>query len=64
MTQVQKAEQEWSMDFLMDGLRAGAGYCVGVLSGNDDQARLIANGADDVIDSVVDLLGFDLLVTH
>jgi phosphoglycolate phosphatase len=46
------------------GLRAGAGYCVGVLSGNDDQDRLIANGADDVIDSVVDLLGFDLLVTH
>ena len=46
------------------GLRAGAGYCVGVLSGNDDQARLIANGADDVIDSVVDLLSFDLLVTH
>lgn len=49
---------------MVAGLRAGAGYCVGVLSGNDDQARLIANGADDVIDSVVDLLGFDLLVTH
>ena len=46
------------------GLRAGAGYCVGVLSGSDDQARLIANGADDVIESVVDLLSFDLLVTH
>jgi len=46
------------------GLRAGAGYCVGVLSGNDDQVRLIAHGADDVIDSVVDLLSFDLLVTH
>jgi len=45
-------------------LRAGAGYCVGVLSGTDDQARLIANGADDVIDSVVDLLSFDLLVSH
>jgi phosphonatase-like hydrolase len=49
---------------MVAGLRAGAGYCVGVLSGNDDQDRLIANGADDVIDSVVDLLGFDLLVTH
>lgn len=47
---------------MVAGLRAGAGYCVGVLSGNDDQARLVANGADDVIDSVVDLLGFDLLL--
>jgi phosphonatase-like hydrolase len=46
------------------GVRAGAGYCVGVLSGNDDRDRLLANGADDVIDSVVDLLGFDLLVTR
>jgi phosphoglycolate phosphatase len=46
------------------GLRAGAGYCVGVLSGNDDSDRLLANGADDVIDSVVDLLGFNLLVTR
>jgi phosphoglycolate phosphatase len=45
------------------GLRAGAGYCVGVLSGNDGQERLIASGANDVIDSVVDLLSFDLLVT-
>lgn len=45
------------------GVRAGAGYCVGVLSGNDDRDRLIANGADDVIDSVVDLLDFDLLVS-
>jgi phosphonatase-like hydrolase len=43
------------------GLRAGAGYCVGVLSGNDDAPRLVDAGADDVIDSVVDLLGFDLL---
>jgi phosphonatase-like hydrolase len=48
---------------MVAGIRAGAGYCVGVLSGNDDQARLVANGADDVIDSVVDLLSFDLLVT-
>jgi phosphoglycolate phosphatase-like HAD superfamily hydrolase len=44
------------------GLRAGAGYCVGVLSGNDDAARLLGAGADDVVDSVVDLLGFDLLI--
>jgi phosphonatase-like hydrolase len=43
------------------GLRAGAGYCVGVLSGNDDAPRLLEAGADEVIDSVVDLLGFDLL---
>ncbi len=48
---------------MVAGLRAGAGYCVGVLSGNDDRERLIANGADDVIDSVVDLLGFDLLLS-
>ena len=48
---------------MMAGLRVGAGYCVGVLSGNDDQDRLIANGADDVIDSVVDLLAFYLLVS-
>jgi phosphoglycolate phosphatase len=47
---------------MVAGLRAGAGYCVGVLSGTDDQARLIANGADEVIDSVVDLLSFDLLL--
>jgi phosphonatase-like hydrolase len=47
---------------MVSGQRAGAGYCVGVLSGNDDQARLIVNGADDVIDSVVDLLRFDLLL--
>jgi phosphonatase-like hydrolase len=44
------------------GLRAGAGYCVGVLSGNDDAPRLLEAGADEVIDSVVDLLGFDLLI--
>jgi phosphonatase-like hydrolase len=44
------------------GLRAGAGYCVGVLSGNDDAVRLVQAGADEVIDSVVDLLGFDLLI--
>ena len=46
------------------GLRAGAGYCVGVLSGTDDEARLVAHGADDVVASVVDLLGLDLLVVR
>lgn len=49
---------------MVAGRRAGAGYCVGVLSGNDDEARLVANGAHHVIDTVVDLLSFDLLVTH
>jgi phosphonatase-like hydrolase len=44
------------------GLRAGAGYCVGVLSGNDDESRLMDAGADDVVNSVVDLLSFDLLI--
>ena len=44
---------------MLAGCRAGAGYCVGVLSGTDDQRRLVANGADEVIDSVVDLLGFE-----
>jgi len=44
------------------GLRAGAGYCVGVLSGNDDELRLLDAGADDVVNSVVDLLSFDLLI--
>ena len=47
---------------MVAGLRAGVGYCVGVLSGNDDQSRLVASGADDVIASVVDLLSFDLLL--
>ncbi|MGB8195895.1 MAG: HAD family hydrolase [Acidimicrobiales bacterium] len=47
---------------MVAGLRAGAGYCVGVLSGNDDQERLIAHGADDVIDSVVDLLTACVLI--
>ena len=43
-------------------MRAGAGYCVGVRSGTDNEARLVANGADEIVDSIVDLLGFDLLV--
>jgi phosphoglycolate phosphatase-like HAD superfamily hydrolase len=48
---------------MVAGLRAGAGYCVGVLSGTDDQARLLSNGAHEVIDSVIDLLDFDFQVT-
>lgn len=37
------------------GRRAGAGQCVGVLSGTDDAARLLQSGADSVIDTVADL---------
>jgi phosphonatase-like hydrolase len=43
------------------GRRAGARYCVGVLSGTDGERRLVENGADTVVDTVVDLLGFDSL---
>ena len=46
------------------GRRAGAGYCVGVLSGTDDEERLRESGADLVVASVVDLLGFDELITR
>ena len=46
------------------GVRAGVGYCVGVLSGTDDRPRLVAHGADDVVDSVVDLLGYDSLTSR
>jgi phosphoglycolate phosphatase len=46
---------------MMAGRRAGAGSCVGVLSGTDDEHRLLASGADEVITSVVDLLSFDSL---
>jgi phosphonatase-like hydrolase len=38
------------------GKRAGAGLCVGVLTGTDSSARLVENGADVVIDSVADLM--------
>ena len=38
------------------GQRAGAGLCVGVLSGTDDDARLRGNGADEVVSSVAELL--------
>ncbi len=44
------------------GRRAGVGRCVGVLSGTDDHARLMANGADVVINSVADLPKLDTLV--
>ena len=43
------------------GRNAGAGACVGVLTGTDDEERLLASGADAVISSIVDLIGSDLL---
>jgi phosphonatase-like hydrolase len=44
------------------GKRAGAGLCVGVLTGTDAKARLVENGADHVIDSVADLMQLGELV--
>jgi phosphoglycolate phosphatase len=44
------------------GRRAGVGQCVGVLSGTDDQMRLLASGADVIVNSVVDLARLDTLV--
>jgi phosphonatase-like hydrolase len=38
------------------GRRAGARLCVGVLTGTDDAQRLRDNGADEVVDSITDLL--------
>jgi len=46
------------------GQRAGVGWCIGVLSGTDDEPRLVASGADRVVNSVVDLLGFDALTSR
>jgi phosphoglycolate phosphatase len=46
------------------GRRAGAGLCVGVLTGTDDGARLLAHGADEVLASVADLLGLASLAVH
>jgi phosphoglycolate phosphatase len=46
------------------GVRAGVGYCVGVLSGTDNADRLRAHGADEIVDSVVDLLGCDSLASR
>jgi phosphoglycolate phosphatase len=44
------------------GQRAGVGQCVGVLSGTDNHARLLASGADLVVNSVADLPKLDTLV--
>lgn len=41
------------------GRRAGAGWCVGVLTGNDDEARLLASGANRVVGSVATLETLD-----
>jgi len=40
---------------MQSGRRAGVGQCVGVLTGTDDETRLLASGADIVVDSVADL---------
>ena len=37
------------------GRRAGVGQCVGVLTGTDDEERLVASGADVVLESVAEL---------
>ena len=44
------------------GRRAGAGECIGVLTGTDDAARLFDNGAHVVLDSVADLFRLDSFV--
>ncbi len=46
------------------GRRAGVSQCVGVLTGTDNGTRLLASGADAVIDSVVDLARLDVLITQ
>jgi phosphonatase-like hydrolase len=46
------------------GRRAGVGQCVGVLTGTDEQPRLLASGADLVVESVADLPRLDTLVTQ
>lgn len=46
------------------GRRAGASQCVGVLTGTDNQLRLLSSGADVVVDTVTDLLQLDALVTQ
>ena len=38
------------------GRRAGAGWCVGVRTGTDDEATLLAAGADAVVDALADAL--------
>jgi len=47
---------------MQSGQRAGVGQCVGVLSGTDNHARLMASGADLVVNSVADLPKLDTLV--
>ena len=47
---------------MQSGRRAGVGQCVGVLTGTDDHARLMASGADLVVNSVADLPKLDTLV--
>lgn len=42
------------------GARAGAGLCVGVLTGTDDAQRLVVGGADVTLGSVADLLSLEL----
>jgi phosphonatase-like hydrolase len=44
---------------MLAGKRAGAGLCVGVLSGTDDASRLRESGADEIVNSVADLLTID-----
>jgi phosphoglycolate phosphatase len=46
------------------GRRAGVGHCVGVLTGTDDQVRLLASGADVVMNSVADLPRYVSLLNH
>jgi phosphoglycolate phosphatase len=46
------------------GRRAGVGQCVGVLTGTDDRARLLASGADVVMTSVADLPRYVSLLHH
>ncbi len=46
---------------MQSGRRAGVGQCVGVLTGTDDEARLIASGADVVLNSLVELPHLDSL---
>lgn len=41
---------------MMAGVRAGVRLCIGVLTGNDDEGRLRAHGADLILRSVADLV--------
>ena len=46
---------------MIAGARAGAGFVIGVLTGTDDEDRLLDNGADLVLGSVTELLDLDFL---